>query len=121
MTISPKSRGRTPDTESSDFAIITIALHQDQAFIESQYEVRIGFIAPDYYRVHKRESDGWKVNMAGCQIREDLEVTLLFELWCDEVRTAFGGLDMLTIDVIVGQDGKQWIGNRILTRKRGTE
>jgi hypothetical protein len=80
-----------------------------EPFVQSEYEVRIVFIAPDYYRVHQRRALDWKVNMAGSQLREDMEMTPMYKLWCDEIRNAFGGLDMFAIDAIIAEDGKQYI------------
>jgi hypothetical protein len=90
-----------------------VAVHTDyviaEPLIESEYEVRIVFIAPDYYRVHQRRALGWKVNMCSTQVREEMEMTPLYKLWCDEVRNAFGGLDMFAIDGIIAKDGRQYI------------
>jgi hypothetical protein len=107
--------GKIRIRESEDFEELrtVIALDRNyiisEPFIESEYEVRIVFIAPDYYRVHRRRAMEWKVNMTGSQEREDMEMTPMYKLWCDEVRAQFGGLDIFAIDAIIAQDGRQYI------------
>jgi hypothetical protein len=104
---------RLHDCHDFEDLATVIALQRTYAIaeplIESEYEVRVVFIAPDYYHEHRRKAMGWKVNVCPSQIREEAEVTPLHKLWCDEIRTAFGGLDVFSIDVIVDTNGKEFI------------
>jgi hypothetical protein len=106
--------GKIRIRKPSDFTDVrsVVALHADyviaEPLIDSEYEVRIVFIAPDYYRVHQRRAIGWKVNMDCSQIREDMDINSLYKLWCDEVHRTFG-LDIFAIDGIVDKDGRQFI------------
>jgi hypothetical protein len=107
--------GKIRIRENGDFADIrsVVAVNNNHSvaepFIQADYEIRIDFIAPDFYRVHQRRSMGWKVNMGFTNIREDMEMTPLYKTWCNEVRGAFGGLDIFAIDGIVAKEGRQYI------------
>jgi glutathione synthase/RimK-type ligase-like ATP-grasp enzyme len=78
-------------------------------FIEADCELRIVFIAPDFYRVQERRSMGWKINIGFGNFREDIEMTSMYKLWCAEVRGAFGELDTFALDVSVTKDGRHYI------------
>ncbi|KAK8881559.1 Asparaginyl-tRNA synthetase, cytoplasmic (Asparagine--tRNA ligase) (AsnRS) [Tritrichomonas musculus] len=80
-----------------------------EPLIDSEYEIRICFIAPDYYRVHKRVSCGWKVNYGYTNIREDIEMTPMYKMWVDEVRNALPGMDCFAIDAIIDKNGNHII------------
>jgi hypothetical protein len=88
-----------------------VALHEDysvaEPFVEGAHDVRILFVAPDYYRAQKRPSSKW--SSAGDVECADAEVTPHYKSWCDEIRAAFGGLDIFAVDVIVGADGSEFI------------
>lgn len=98
-----------------DFAdiksIVAIDNHYVAAepLIDAEYEVRIVFIAPDYYRAHKRQSPGWKVNYGTSNVREDIDITPKYKMWIDEIRNEFPDLDTFCIDTIVAKDGKEYI------------
>lgn len=80
-----------------------------EPLIDADYELRIAFIAPDYYRVHKRKSGNWKVNFGFCNTREDFELKPLFKSWVDEIRKRIPGMDCFAIDAIVDKNGKHYI------------
>lgn len=107
--------GKIRCRESSDIIDVrsVVALTNNysiaEPFIESDYEIRIVFIAPDYYRVHKRRCMGWKVNMGFTNTREDIEMTPLYKLWCYEVRKEFHDMDCFWIDGIISKTGKHYI------------
>lgn len=82
---------------------------QAEPLIDSEYEVRIVFIAPDYYRAHKRQSTNWKVNFGTSNIREDIEFTPKYKMWVDEIRKEFPDIDTFCIDTIIAKDGKEYI------------
>ena len=92
-------------------SIVAIDNHYCAAepLIDSDYELRIAFIAPDYYRAHKRTSYTWKVNYGSTNIREDVEMTPTYKMWIDEVRKAVPGMECFCIDAIVDKQGKHYI------------
>ena len=69
---------RVKDYHDLDDIRPILALHKDysalEPFIDVDYEIRIVFIAPNYYLVHKRRSLNrkvfWKVNFGMSNIRE---------------------------------------------------
>ncbi|KAK8842389.1 Asparaginyl-tRNA synthetase, cytoplasmic (Asparagine--tRNA ligase) (AsnRS) [Tritrichomonas musculus] len=96
-----------PDIRS----IVAIDNHYCAAepLIDSEYELRIVFIAPDYYRAHKRSSFNWKVNFGSPNIRENVEMNQTYKMWVDEVRKAIPGMDCFAIDAIVDKEGNHFI------------
>lgn len=92
-------------------SIVAIDNHYCAAepLIDSEYELRIVFIYPDYYRCQKRESLNWKVNYGGPNIREEVEMNSMYKLWVDEVRKEVPGMLFFAIDAIVDKEGKHYI------------
>ena len=92
-------------------SIVAIDNHYCSAepFIDSEYELRIVFIAPDYYRCQKRVSLNWKVNYGGPNIREEVEMNAVYKMWIDEVRKEIPGMLCFAIDAIVDKKGKHYI------------
>ena len=90
-----------------------VALHKDysvtEPLIETQYELRIAYIAPDYYRVHKRSSAQWKVNFRNPNVREDVELTPRWKKWVDLIVEAFPDMETFAIDALVDKDGREYI------------
>ena len=78
-----------------------------EKFIESSYELRIQKIG-SHYRAFKRISYDWKINRSTPMI-EDVEMEPRYKIWVDECSKIFGGLDLLALDVLVTQDGKEII------------
>ncbi|KAH0787502.1 Synapsin, ATP binding domain containing protein [Histomonas meleagridis] len=107
--------GKTRINNSSELDDVKsiLHLHHDYAmaepFITSAYEVRIVFIAPDYYRAHKRTAMEWKVNYGMSNEREDIDMTPKYKMWIDEIRKAFPDMETFCIDSIVAEDGKEYI------------
>ena len=90
-----------------------LALHKDycavEPLIDVDYEIRIVFIAPNYYRVHKRKSLNWKVNFGMSNIREECDMKPQWKKWIDLIYQNYP--DMLTFDIdgIVDKNGKDYI------------
>lgn len=81
-----------------------------EPFIEGDFDVRIQKIGK-HYRVYRRTavSGNWKTN-TGCTIIDEVELTSEYKLWVDEASKMFGGLDILTVDVIHNAEtGKEFI------------
>ena len=90
-----------------------LALHKDYCAIEPlidvDYELRIVFIAPNYYRVHKRQSMNWKVNFGMTNIREDCEIKPNWKKWIDLIYENYPDLLIFDIDALVDKNGKEYI------------
>eukprot|EP01130_Rhizamoeba_saxonica_P019148 TRINITY_DN981_c0_g2_i1.p3 TRINITY_DN981_c0_g2~~TRINITY_DN981_c0_g2_i1.p3 ORF type:complete len:163 (-),score=48.05 TRINITY_DN981_c0_g2_i1:686-1174(-) len=89
-----------------------IAMYDDFATIESfvenrAYDLRIQKIG-DKYRSYKRTSSNWKGNV-GSSIVEEIEMEDIFMVWIDEASSLFGGMDILTVDAIRTEDGRDFI------------
>ena len=80
-----------------------------EPLIDVDYELRVAFIAPDYYRVHKRTSGNWKVNYGYMNFREDVDMNPMFKMWIDAVRKYVPGMDCFAIDAIVDKNGNYYI------------
>lgn len=80
-----------------------------EPLIENQYELRICFIAPDYYRVHKRMSMSWKVNYGMTNFREDTEMTPRYKYWADLIHETYPKMMTFAIDAIVDKEGNEYI------------
>ena len=80
-----------------------------EPFVESEYELRICFIAPDYYRVHKRMSMNWKVNYGITNMREDAEMTPRYKYWVDIIHETYPEMMTFAVDAIVDKEGNEYI------------
>ena len=90
-----------------------MALHKDyiaiEPLIDVDYELRIVFIAPNYYRVHKRSSLNWKVNYGMSNIREDCEMKPNWKKWIDLIYKTYPDMLIFDIDALVDKNGKEYI------------
>lgn len=90
-----------------------IALSNDysaaEPLIDTDYELRIVFIAPDYYRVHKRSSMNWKVNFGMTNVREDVEMNPRWKKWVDLIYQTYPDMLAFDIDAIVDKNGREYI------------
>ena len=88
-------------------------MHKDycaiEPYIDVDYELRIVFIAPNYYRVHKRQSMNWKVNFGMTNIREDCEMKPNWKKWIDLIYENYPDLLIFDIDALVDKNGKEYI------------
>jgi len=100
------------DTQFRDLRTV-LSLHGDyctgEQFIESEYGLRVQKVGKKY-RVMKKifTGSGWKSQFGGASLVE-IELTPQYKLWADECAKAFGGLDLLALDVLHGTDGKDYI------------
>ena len=104
---------RVKDNHDLDDIRSILALHKDYVAIEPlidvDYELRIVFIAPNYYRVHKRSSLNWKVNYGMSNIREDCEMKPEWKKWVDLIYTTYPDMLTFDIDALVDKKGKEYI------------
>jgi len=88
-----------------------------EEYIDAKYDLHI-FKLGDHYRAliasHccdcRRKSLGgnWKTNV-GQSILEEVEVQERYKLWVDQVSEMFGGLDICSLEAVVGKDGREVI------------
>jgi glutathione synthase/RimK-type ligase-like ATP-grasp enzyme len=88
-----------------------LALYNDyctaERFIDSDYEIRIQKIGSDI-SAFKRTGFEWKRNTGGAMI-EDIEVLPRYKTWINECGKMFGGLDIMSLDILVTKDNKEII------------
>ena len=104
---------RVKDYHEIDDLRSILALHKDYCAIEPlidvDYELRIVFIAPNYYRVHKRSSLNWKVNYGMSNIREECEMKPEWKKWIDLIYENYPDMLFFDIDALVDKNGKEYI------------
>ena len=104
---------RVKDHHDIDDLRSILALHKDyisiEPLIDVDYELRIIFIAPNYYRVHKRSSLNWKVNYGMSNIREDCEMKPQWKKWIDLIYKTYPDMLTFDIDALVDKNGKEYI------------
>lgn len=96
----------------SDFGSVvalTTTYCTGEPFLNGVYDLRIQKIG-DRYRAFKRYSvsGNWKTN-TGCSMIEEFEITPEYKFWVDEASKIFGGIDILAVDAIHTEDGKEYI------------
>ena len=79
-----------------------------EPYIESEYQIRIIFIAPNYYKVFKCTSMGWKINFGYTNITK-LEISMNMKKWCDLIYKNYKDLYMFCIDAVIDKNGKEFI------------
>lgn len=104
---------RVKDNDDTEDLRSILALHKDycamEPLIDVDYELRIVFIAPNYYRVHKRRSMNWKVNFGMANEREDCEMEPRWKKWIDLIYENYPDMLIFDIDAIVDKNGKEYI------------
>ena len=104
---------RVKDHHDIDDLRSILALHKDyisiEPLIDVDYELRIVFIAPNYYRVHKRTSLNWKVNYGMSNIREECEMKPEWKKWVDLIYKTYPDMLTFDIDALVDKNGKEYI------------
>ena len=104
---------RVRDYHELDDLRSILALHKDyiaiEPLIDVDYELRITFIAPNYYRVHKRSSLNWKVNYGMSNIRDECEMKPHWKKWIDLIYNTYPDMLTFDIDALVDKKGKEYI------------
>ncbi len=104
---------RVKDYHDLDDLRSILALHKDyiaiEPLIDVDYELRITFIAPNYYRVHKRRSFNWKVNYGMSNIRDECEMKPHWKKWIDLIYNTYPEMLTFDIDALVDKKGKEYI------------
>jgi hypothetical protein len=104
---------RVKDYHDIDDLRSILALHKDyigiEPLIDVDYELRIVFIAPNYYRVHKRRSLNWKVNYGMSNVREECEMKPEWKKWIDLIYENYPDMLTFDIDALVDKNGKEYI------------
>ena len=80
-----------------------------EPLIDVDYELRIVFIAPNYYRAHKRIGINWKVNFGMANEREDVEMKSNWKKWIDLIYKKYPDMLTFDIDALVDKKGNEYI------------
>jgi len=80
-----------------------------EPFLEGVFDLRIQKIGK-HIRVFKRTSlsGSWKTNTGSSHI-EEIKITDRYKFWVEECSKMFGGMDILTVDVLVESNGTEHI------------
>jgi len=90
-----------------------MALHHDyctaEHFVDADYGIRVQKIG-NHYRVFKKifTGSGWKSQFGGSDL-QDVPLTETYKFWADECSKCFGGMDILAVDAMHGNDGNDYI------------
>lgn len=81
-----------------------------EPFHPSQYDVRLQYITGGVHRAYKRtvQGDGWKRNVGNVTC-VPLELTPLYRTILEAAAGLFGGLDIVTVDLLHLEDGSEVI------------
>jgi len=92
-----KSKGDYFDLES--ILAMSTEYFTEEPFTEHDYEFRVQVIGP-HVRTFRRNSDSsWKNNWGNVRF-EDHPWKEKYQIWVDEIRKIFGGLDMFALDIL---------------------
>ena len=80
-----------------------------EPLIDVDYELRIIFIAPNYYRAHKRFGMNWKINFGMATEREDVEMKSNWKKWIDLIYQKYPDMLSFDIDALVDKKGNEYI------------
>ncbi|OHT07008.1 Synapsin, ATP binding domain containing protein [Tritrichomonas foetus] len=105
---------RVHDSEEFEDIKSIIAINNDysavEPLIDSEYELRIVYVAPDYYRVHKRIGfSSWKINFGMASERQEIDMTPKYKKWVDLIVQHFPDMETFCIDAIVDKNGREYI------------
>lgn len=79
-----------------------------EIYIKYDHEIRIQKIG-DHIRALKRRSQNWKGNVGNTAVVEETELKSHWKEWIIWISEEFGGLDICAMDVLVTQDGAEYI------------
>eukprot|EP00462_Mataza_sp_D1_P001529 CAMPEP_0175096396 /NCGR_PEP_ID=MMETSP0086_2-20121207/4711_1 /TAXON_ID=136419 /ORGANISM="Unknown Unknown, Strain D1" /LENGTH=385 /DNA_ID=CAMNT_0016369797 /DNA_START=29 /DNA_END=1186 /DNA_ORIENTATION=- len=80
-----------------------------ERFVVATHDLRIQRIG-NHMRAYKRTSvsGSWKTN-TGTSMIEEIEMKPRYRFWAEEAAKMFGGMDIITVDVVVAEDGEEFI------------
>ncbi|XP_060875091.1 synapsin [Metopolophium dirhodum] len=107
--------GKIKVENNSDFqdmtSIVSVASTYctTEPFVDSKYDLHLTKIGPHYRALMRKSVSGnWK-SCVGSAMLEETEVLERYKFWLDAVAELFGGLDILSLEVVVSKDGIEQI------------
>jgi len=107
--------GKIKVDNNSDFqdmtSIVSVASTYctTEPFVDSKYDLHLTKIGPHYRALMRKSISGnWK-SCVGSAMLEETEVLERYKFWLDSVAELFGGLDILSLEVVVSKDGIEQI------------
>lgn len=107
--------GKIKVENNSDFqdmtSIVSVASTYctTEPFVDSKYDLHLTKIGPHYRALMRKSVSGnWK-SCVGSAMLEETEVLERYKFWLDSVAELFGGLDILSLEVVVSKDGIEQI------------
>lgn len=104
----------TDHHQLQDFRSVLAMMPNEHCFVEpfvkGAYDLRIQKIGPNLRAFSRVDMSGeWKTN-TGTSLMEEIPIKPRWKVWVDEVKSMFGGMDILTVDAIVEESsGKEYI------------
>jgi len=80
-----------------------------EPYIDAKYDLHVQKIGENYKALKRKSLSGnWKTNI-GQSLLEEVPVSGHHKQWIDEVSMMFGGLDICSLEAVVGKDDKEYI------------
>eukprot|EP01126_Amoeba_proteus_P067045 TRINITY_DN9818_c0_g1_i1.p1 TRINITY_DN9818_c0_g1~~TRINITY_DN9818_c0_g1_i1.p1 ORF type:complete len:229 (-),score=43.52 TRINITY_DN9818_c0_g1_i1:141-827(-) len=102
------ARNQSEYSDIESILALTNEFFTEESFIEHEYEFRVQVIGGHVRCFRRNSSNSWK-NQQGNVKFTDHVWEKKYELWVDECRKLFGGMDMFALDVLHTKNGEDFI------------